>query len=97
MRRPGPMLVYTTARVTLFAVALFVLGLLGLRGLLLLVVAVLASGLLSYVLLSRQRDAMSAAVVQRAGRIRTRARERTEAEDAADDAARAARDTDDEA
>jgi hypothetical protein len=82
---------YTSARIALFAVTVAVLALLGMRGLLLLLVAVVVSGLLSYVLLSRQRDAMSASVVRRSETMRQRMRERTEAEDAADDAARAER------
>ena len=83
------MLVYTSARVAIFAVTLAVLYAAGMRQLLLLVVAVLISGLLSYPLLSRQRDAMSQAVVERGSGLRQRMRERTEAEDAADDAMRA--------
>jgi Protein of unknown function (DUF4229) len=87
------MLVYTSARLALFVLVAAVLALLGMRGVLLLVVAVLVSGLASFVLLARQRDAMSAAVVERGGRLRQRMRERTEAEDAADDAQRAAEGT----
>jgi cell division protein FtsW (lipid II flippase) len=81
-------LVYTSARVAIFAVTLAVLYAAGMRQLLLLLVAVLVSGLLSYLLLSRQRDAMSRAVVERGEGLRQRMRERTEAEDAADDAMR---------
>jgi uncharacterized protein DUF4229 len=55
-------LAYSAARVVLFAATVGVLYLLGARGLLLLAVAVLVSGLVSFVLLSRQRDAMSSAV-----------------------------------
>ena len=68
---------------------LAVLYVLGMRHLLLLLAAVLVSGLLSYVLLGRIRDAMSASVVARGQAVRTRFRERTEAEDAADEARRA--------
>jgi Mn2+/Fe2+ NRAMP family transporter len=56
-------LAYSAARVVLFAATVGVLFLLGARGLLLFAVAVLVSGLVSFVLLSRQRDAMSSAVV----------------------------------
>lgn len=56
-------LAYSAARVVLFFATLGVLYLLGARGLLLFAVAVLVSGLVSFVLLSRQRDTMSAAVV----------------------------------
>lgn len=88
VKRPGPVLVYTTSRLLVLVVALTVLGFLGLRGIALLLVAVVVSGLASYVLLSKQRDAMSAAVVSRAERTRLRMKEATESEDAADDAAR---------
>ena len=93
MRGPGPVLVYTASRLAVFVVVAAVLALLGMRGILLLLVAVLVSGLLSFVLLSRQRDAMSQAVVRRSASVRQRMREATEAEDAADDAARAAEPT----
>jgi Mn2+/Fe2+ NRAMP family transporter len=56
-------LAYSAARVMLFVATLGVLYLLGARGLLLFAAAVLISGLISFVLLSRQRDAMSSAVV----------------------------------
>ncbi len=83
------MLVYTSARIGIFAVTLGVLYAVGMRQVLLLLVAVVVSGLLSFLLLSRQRDAMSHAVVERGTGLRQRMRERTEAEDAADDAMRA--------
>jgi hypothetical protein len=83
-------LVYTTARVAVFAVVLVVLYALGMRQILLLATAVVVSGLLSYVLLGRLRDSMSAAVISRGESMRARFRERTQAEDAADDARRAA-------
>jgi hypothetical protein len=56
-------LAYSAARLALFAAAAGVLFLVGARGLLLVALAVLFSGLASYVLLSRQRDAMSSALV----------------------------------
>jgi hypothetical protein len=62
-------LAYTSARVVLFLFALLLLSLAGLGGFLLWALAFLISALLSYVLLSRQRDAMSAAL---AGRLRGR-------------------------
>jgi hypothetical protein len=49
---------YTALRLLLFAACLGVLYLLGLSGLLLFVVALLISGLLTYPLARRQRDAM---------------------------------------
>jgi Protein of unknown function (DUF4229) len=60
---------YTSARIVLFLFALLLLRLAGLGGLLLWGLAFLISALVSYVLLSRQRDAMSASL---AGRLRGR-------------------------
>jgi len=57
-------LLYTAARFAIFLAAAAVLALLGARGLLLLALAVLVSGFVSYVLLSEQRDAMSSALVR---------------------------------
>lgn len=58
-----PVVVYTASRIGLFAVAFGVLYLLGLRNMLwLLIAAAVLSGLASYVLLSRQRDALSARI-----------------------------------
>ncbi|GIH64093.1 MULTISPECIES: DUF4229 domain-containing protein [Microbispora] len=54
-----PVVVYTLSRLGLFAVALGVLYLVGLRSFPLLLLAVLVSGLASYVLLTKQRDAVS--------------------------------------
>jgi hypothetical protein len=87
--RPSPVLIYTSSRILLFVATAAVSWLVGFRGLLLLAVALLVSGLLSFVLLSGQRDAMSAAVVETGGRFKRRLDERTTAEDAADDAWRA--------
>ncbi len=89
VKAPGPVFRYTSSRILLFVVVAAVLSLFGLRSLLLLAVALVVSGLLSFVLLSRQRDAMSAAVVQRTERVRRRMAESTEAEDRADDERRA--------
>jgi Mn2+/Fe2+ NRAMP family transporter len=74
-------LAYTAARVALFAAAAGVLYLLGARGLLLVALAVLASGLVSLVLLSSQRDAMSAAVMSAARRGRRKIDESRTRED----------------
>jgi Protein of unknown function (DUF4229) len=55
-----PVFVYTASRVGLLAVSLGVLYILGLhQPLVLLVAAFLVSGVASYVLLSKQRDAVS--------------------------------------
>lgn len=54
-----PLLVYTLSRLGLFAVTLGVLYLIGARSWLLLLLAAVLSGVASYVLLSKQRDALS--------------------------------------
>jgi TctA family transporter len=81
-------LVYTSARFVLFLVALVVLYFAGARGLLLAALALLVSGIASFVLLSRQRDVMSGALTtrlrgvrNRAGEFRARLSEGTRAED----------------
>jgi hypothetical protein len=60
-------LLYTLARFAVFAATAGVLYLTPFRGqpMLLLLLAVLISGIVSYVLLSGQRDAMSSAVIDR--------------------------------
>lgn len=70
MRTQHPTLVYTAARVVLFLVVLLVLSLTGIGGLLLWVLAFVISALLSYVLLSRQRDAMSGVLTTRLSKKR---------------------------
>jgi hypothetical protein len=72
---------YTVLRIALFGVVLGVLYLCGIGGILLVALAALISGVLSYVLLSRQRDAMSGAVVNRLGVLRSRLDEGARAED----------------
>ncbi|NBE91657.1 DUF4229 domain-containing protein [Nonomuraea sp. KC401] len=64
-----PVLVYTASRIGLFLVTLGVLWLLGLSNpLVLIICSFLISGIASYVLLSRQRDAMSARISDRVDR-----------------------------
>jgi len=72
---------YTTARILLFGAATCLCYLAGARGLLLLALALLISGAASYVLLSRQRDAMSGALVNRLRTLRARIDEGAKAED----------------
>lgn len=62
-------LIYTLSRLVLFAATAGVLFLVGARGFLLLALAILISGVVSFVLLSRQRDAVSSSVTARASRI----------------------------
>jgi len=65
-------LAYTTARLLLFIAATGLLYLAGARGLLLLGLALLISGIASYVILSRQRDRMSGALSARLSGARGR-------------------------
>jgi TctA family transporter len=81
-------LAYTSARIALFLVALVLLYFAGARGLLLAALALLVSGIASFVLLSRQRDVMSGALATRlrgvrhqASEFRARLNEGTRAED----------------
>jgi hypothetical protein len=62
---------YTVSRLLLFIVVLLLLDLIGARGLLLIALALLISGLLSYVLLSRQRNSMASSL---SGRLAARTR-----------------------
>jgi hypothetical protein len=72
---------YTTARILLFVVVLGLLYLVGLTGLPLLALSVLISGLLSFVVLSRYRDAMAGSITARFNTFRQRLDEGTRAED----------------
>jgi Mn2+/Fe2+ NRAMP family transporter len=65
-------LAYTSARILLFIAALALLYLVGARGLILLALALLASGLISFVVLSRARDRMSASLTGRLTGARSR-------------------------
>ncbi len=72
---------YTTARILLFVAATGLIYLAGARGLLLLGLALLVSGAASYILLSRQRDAMAGALTKRLGSVRSRLNAGARAED----------------
>jgi Protein of unknown function (DUF4229) len=74
-------LAYTAARILLFAIVLGLLYLVGARGLLLAGLALVISGIISFIVLSPQRDAMSGAISSRIGRVRKRLDEGTRAED----------------
>ncbi|NUW44840.1 DUF4229 domain-containing protein [Nonomuraea rhodomycinica] len=64
-----PVLVYTLLRILLFLVTAGLLALLGLHNLFwLIVVSFLVSGVVSYVLLSNQRDAMSSRLTKKLDR-----------------------------
>ena len=79
---------YTSARILLLVVSLILLYLVGARGLLLIALACVVSGIASFVLLSRQRDVMSGALMarikngqRRAAGFRERIEEGARAED----------------
>jgi hypothetical protein len=74
-------LAYTASRLLLFVAAIIILYLVGARGLLLVAIALVASGIVSLVLLSKQRDAMSGALSARITSFRRRLDEGTRAED----------------
>src|SRR3981081_918002 len=77
---------YSSARILLFVVALGLLYLAGARGLLLCGRARVISGIISFVVLPRLRDAMSGAITSRVGRFRRRLDEGSRAEDQGDPA-----------
>ncbi len=77
---------YSSARILLLVAALWLLYLAGARGLLLFGLALVISGIVSFVVLSRLRDAMSGAIMSRAGRFRRRLDEGSRAEDEGDPA-----------
>ena len=72
---------YTAARLLLFVAALGLLYLAGARRLMLVGLALVASGIVSFVVLSRQRDAMSGALFSRFRQFRSRLDEGARAED----------------
>ncbi len=74
-------LLYTISRILLFVIALLLLRLAGAGGLLLIGLALLISGLASYVVLSRQRTAMAGAISARLRSMRTRLDDGARAED----------------
>lgn len=76
---------YTLLRVLVFGVVAALLWLVGLRGFVLLLAAVLLSGILSMFVLSRSRDRLSSSLDRRLSTIK----DRSNHEDAWDDARRA--------
>ena len=74
-------LAYTSMRLLLFIASLLLLYLAGARGFLLLALALVISGIVSFVVLSRQRDAMSGSLVNSVRGFRTRIDEGARAED----------------
>jgi hypothetical protein len=72
---------YTLMRLLLFFASLILVYFAGARGLLLVGLALVISGIASFVLLSRQRDAMSGALAARVRNFRERIDEGASAED----------------
>jgi hypothetical protein len=72
---------YSLARLLLFGVAFELMYLAGARGLLLIGLALVISGIISFVVLSRLRDAMSGAITSRIRSFRERLDEGSRAED----------------
>jgi len=86
-------LAYTSARILLLVISVVLLYLAGARGILLIALAFVISALVSYVLLSRQREVLAGALNRRLGRVTAKAtefRERLEQGAAAEDAESAA-------
>lgn len=84
MSRPATraFVVYNALRLALFAGCAGLLALAGLRSVVLLAAALLVSGVLSYFLLDRQRQAIAEALGEAVDRGRRRMAERAEREDA---------------
>lgn len=72
---------YTSMRLLLFAASLVLVYFAGGRGFLLVGLALVISGIISFVVLSRQRDAMSGALAARVRGVRERLDEGAGAED----------------
>jgi small-conductance mechanosensitive channel len=72
---------YTILRLLLFFAAILVLYWIGVGGFMLVILAALISALISYVVLSRYRDAMSTSLTGRLTRFRERLDEGTRSED----------------
>lgn len=76
-----PFILYTVARIAIFLAVAGVLYLLGARGFFLLIIAFLISGLLSFIVLDRLRDAASARLARRVDAARARREQAAAAED----------------
>jgi uncharacterized membrane protein YqgA involved in biofilm formation len=74
-------LVYSGSRVGVFAVLLGLLYVVGVRGVIVVLIALVLSGVLSYFLLDRQRSAFAAALEERVKRRRERAAAKSARED----------------
>jgi TctA family transporter len=74
-------MIYTAARIALFLATFGILWLLGAKSWLGALLALLISGIVSYVVLSRQRDAVSSSVNEKAKRMSERIAEGAARED----------------
>jgi energy-converting hydrogenase Eha subunit C len=83
---------YTLLRVLLFLGVAALLWIVGIRGVWLVMFAILGSGMISVFALSRSRDAASVVLANRMSTIKSRMAERTAVEDAWDDRQRATTD-----
>ena len=83
---------YTLLRVLLFVVVAALLWIMGLRGLWLVMFAILGSGMISIIALSKSRDAASVSLSNRLSKFKRRIDERAAAEDAWDEQQRVAHD-----
>jgi hypothetical protein len=81
-----PVIIYSVLRLGLFALALLGLWAAGMGGWLLVVVAAVAAGALSYVLLGRQRTAAAIWIAERRAATRPRFSPGVQADAAAEDA-----------
>jgi hypothetical protein len=85
-KAPAPLFMYTLARVGLFLLVALVLKFAGVKSpLLIIVLAALASGILSFFLLNRLRDGASTTVYKGVSKVKTKLDTRREEEDDAAD------------
>jgi hypothetical protein len=83
-KTPAPLFMYTLARIGLFLIVALVLKFAGVKSpLLILVLAALASGILSFFLLNRLRDGASVTVYKGVSKVKTKLDARRDEEDAA--------------
>ena len=83
-KTPAPLFMYTLARIGLFLIVALVLKFAGVKSpLLIIVLAALASGILSFFLLNRLRDGASTTVYKGVSKVKTKLDTRRDEEDAA--------------
>lgn len=82
-----PVIIYSVLRLGLFALALVALGVVGMGGWLLVLVAALVAWAVSYAVLGARRDAAALWIAERRGAVRPRFGAGVESDAAAEDAA----------